>query len=523
MSISYRLMAIEDYDALVELWQTDEHIGFSESDEPGRIRRYLDRNPGCSFVASDGKKIVGTVLAGEDGRRGFINHLFVREGYRGQGIGRTLASLAERGLSETSSTKSYVFVKHENEGAVRFWQRRGYYLCDDFCTMRRSLSSERFETYEELDEDGVRSYLAARDLVPDNASLEVAEFGDGNMNHIFRVSWDGGSIIVKQSMPHGKIDVTCFEPVCRGVFESRYVRFYEGLLPEGWIEGRIYSDEVMALSVYEDYSALPTLRRQLMAGMPVEGFGSFCGRYLAHELFLSSTLGLGIDRKKQLEPSYSNLRSRKLTEDYILVSPFFDSPDNCVDDVSRPIVERMWSDDAACGAARLLAMEFVSNKQCLIHGDFHPGNIFGEAGSFVVSDFDFASWGPVSYDLGTMTGNLVLSYRTQKAGEAEAARASILTGLRELFDSFADELGTLLPDIDKSALDMLCDEIFAKALGYAGCTVAGRSYGYCRFPEILAIADDDIRAKVLSVLVDDARFLLTEAGDVSQLIDRLAR
>ena len=524
MGVTFRPMTIEDYDAAVALWKTDEHLGFSESDERARISRYLERNAGCSFVALDGDKIVGTVLAGEDARRAFINHLFVLERYRGQGIGRFLADLAEQALAKTSSTKSYVFVKHDNEAASRFWQQRGYYLCDDFCTMRRSLSEEPYASYVELDEAGVRNYLVSRQLVPAEAELSVEEFGDGNMNHIFRVAWQDSSLIVKQSMPHGKIDVTCFEPVCRGVFESRYVSFYEKVMPE-MVEGRLHADETMALSVYRDYSDFSTLRRELMAGRAVSGFGDFCGRYLARELFYSSVLGLGIERKKQLEPSFSNLRSRKLTEDYILVSPFFDSTDNCVDDVSRPLVEPLWADVEVSSAAKLLAMDFVSNKQCLIHGDFHPGNLFvGEKG-FVVSDFDFASWGPVAYDLGTMVGNLVLSHRTQSEGRgnADAVRAGICQELVVLYDSFKEELGRLVPELSAGAVQRFCEDVFVKSLGYAGCTVAGRSYGYCRFPEITSINDDAIRAKVLSVLLDDVRFLLLEARDVSELVERLCR
>lgn len=524
MSVTFRPMTIDDYDAAVALWRTDEHLGFSESDERARISRYLERNPGRSFVALDGEKVVGTVLAGEDARRAFINHLFVLEGYRGQGVGGSLADLAERALAGTSSTKSYVFVKHDNEAASRFWQQRGYYLCDDFCTMRRSLSDEPYAAYAELEEDGVRDYLVSRRLVPAAVEPSVEEFGDGNMNHIFRVAWEGGSLIVKQSMPHGKIDVTCFEPVCRGVFESRYVSFYERVMPE-MIEGRLLADETMALSVYRDYSDFSTLRRELMAGRAVSGFGDFCGRFLARELYHSSVLGLGIERKKQLEPSFSNLRSRKLTEDYILVSPFSDSPDNCVDDVSRPLVEPLWEDAEVSSAARLLAMDFVSNKQCLIHGDFHPGNLFvGERG-FVVSDFDFASWGPVAYDLGTMVGNLVLSHRTQREGRGDAAavRAGICREIVSLYDGFAEELGRLVPELSAGAVRRFCEGVFTQSLGYAGCTVAGRSYGYCRFPEITSITDDGIRAKVLTVLLDDVRFLLLETRDAHELVERLCR
>ena len=519
MCVAYRKMMPADYDDVISLWSSDPHIGVSESDERKRISRYLNLNDGCSFVAVDDDEIVGTVLAGQDGRRGFINHLFVSQEHRGQGIGRRLAELAEDGLAKTTSTKSYIFVKNDNELAIRFWQQRGYYLCDDFCTMRRSLSNASFKAYVELDENGVLDYLIANDLIDGVDSVVISEFGDGNMNHIFRVRNGDDSLIIKQSMPHGKIDVSVFEPVCRGVYEIRYVDLYEKYMPE-MIENRIHSDETMALSVYRDYSGYSTLRRELMANKPVNGFGVFCGRYLARALYYSSIFGLGIERKKQLEPTFSNVRSRKLTEDYILISPFFDSPDNCLDDVSRPFAEIIWNDNDVVSVSKLLAIDFVSNKQCLIHGDFHPGNLFVGDGMFVVSDFDFASWGPIAYDIGTMIGNLVLSYRTQCNTDV---RSSILNEMQTIFGAFKTEFAKLAPELTDNAIRHFCDDAMKKSLGYAGCTVAGRSYGYARFPEITSINDDEVRAKVLAALVDDIKFLMCDAQDVDGLIGYLKK
>lgn len=521
--VSYRPMAPGDYEQLVALWSSGAEMGFSESDTREHFEAYLARNEGCSFVAEVDGRIVGTVLAGEDARRGFINHLLVEPAFRGRGVGSELARLAEEALAGRSPTKAYVFVKHDNPDAVRFWQRRGYYLCDDFCTMRRSLSDEPYAAYRELDERGVVAYARSQGLVPDEVEVAAEEFGDGNMNHIYRLSWDGGSLIVKQSMPHGKIDVSCFEPVSRGVFESRYVRFYEGVMGDG-LERRVMSDETMALSAYEDYSSLTTLRRALLAQQPIDGAGAFLGRYLALELVHSSVIGLGIERKKELEPSFSNLRSRTLTEDYILVSPFFDSPDNCVDELTRPIVRMLWDDGRVVGRARLCAMEFVSNKQCLIHGDFHPGNIFLGGGRFVVSDFDFASWGPIAYDLGTMVGNLVISYRTQdsRGPRAGEERERIVRELRGLFTGFREGLAELAGgSIGAAAAEALAERAVRDSFAFAGCTVAGRSYGYCRFAEVTSIADDAERAKVLSVLVEDCRALMLEVRDEGGLVSML--
>lgn len=74
MSIVIREMTIQDYDEVLALWRTSEGVGLSDADSDEGVARFLDRNPGLSFVARDGEHLVGAVLCGHDGRRGYIHH-----------------------------------------------------------------------------------------------------------------------------------------------------------------------------------------------------------------------------------------------------------------------------------------------------------------------------------------------------------------------------------------------------------------------------------------------------------------
>ena len=60
-------------------------------DSKDDIARFLERNPGLSFVARDNGQLVGVVLCSHDGRRGYIDQLAVRKSHRRQGIGKGLA------------------------------------------------------------------------------------------------------------------------------------------------------------------------------------------------------------------------------------------------------------------------------------------------------------------------------------------------------------------------------------------------------------------------------------------------
>ena len=71
-----RSFHIEDFDAVIALWRRAKGVGLNESDTRRAITAFLRRNPNFSFVAEKAGRIVGAVLCGHDGRRGYLHHLF---------------------------------------------------------------------------------------------------------------------------------------------------------------------------------------------------------------------------------------------------------------------------------------------------------------------------------------------------------------------------------------------------------------------------------------------------------------
>ncbi len=128
-------MSMADYDEAYALWLVTEGMGLRPSDERQHIARYLQRNPGLSFVARDGDRLVGTVLCGHDGRRGYLQHLAVDRAYRRQGIGRALVAQVLEALRAININKCHLFVIKENTPAVAFWRRIGWHVRDDLVTM----------------------------------------------------------------------------------------------------------------------------------------------------------------------------------------------------------------------------------------------------------------------------------------------------------------------------------------------------------------------------------------------------
>ena len=126
MSITISRFTINAYDEVISLWKDCEGIGFSDADSKENIQKQLERNPGMSFVAYDNSKLVGAVLCGHDGRRGYIHHLGVYQDYRRQGIARSLIIKCLSMLASVGIQKCHTFVFNNNTDGVNFWESIGW-------------------------------------------------------------------------------------------------------------------------------------------------------------------------------------------------------------------------------------------------------------------------------------------------------------------------------------------------------------------------------------------------------------
>jgi hypothetical protein len=95
--------------------------------EPGLLLdRKLAQGDGLVFVADDDGKVVGAVVVGYDGVRGWIYHLAVGAARRGQGIGTALMRAAEAELTARGCPKINLQVRNTNAGVIAFYEALGY-------------------------------------------------------------------------------------------------------------------------------------------------------------------------------------------------------------------------------------------------------------------------------------------------------------------------------------------------------------------------------------------------------------
>lgn len=140
--VQLRIMTIEDYDKVYALWMSCKNMGFNNVDDSREgIEKYLKRNPTTCFVACEGESVVGVILSGHDGRRGFIHHMAVAESHRRQGLGTDLLDYALSALKEEGIKKVALLVFNRNEVGNAFWESQGFAARDDV-TYRNKLLAE---------------------------------------------------------------------------------------------------------------------------------------------------------------------------------------------------------------------------------------------------------------------------------------------------------------------------------------------------------------------------------------------
>ena len=97
------------------------------------------RNPDTCLVAINDAKIIGVIMVGNDGRRGYIYHTAVHPECRKQGIARKLVDSAMNELSALGINKVALVVFERNETGNEFWECQGFTVRNDLVYRNKAL------------------------------------------------------------------------------------------------------------------------------------------------------------------------------------------------------------------------------------------------------------------------------------------------------------------------------------------------------------------------------------------------
>lgn len=110
---------------MIALW---EEAGLTRPWNPpaADLQRSLDTPTSTVLGGYLDDQLVGTVMVGHDGHRGWVYYLAVADAHRGSGFGRVLMQAAEAWLIGRGAVKLQLMVRETNTAVVGFYDRLGY-------------------------------------------------------------------------------------------------------------------------------------------------------------------------------------------------------------------------------------------------------------------------------------------------------------------------------------------------------------------------------------------------------------
>jgi 5-methylthioribose kinase len=396
------------------------------------------------------------------------------------------------------------------------------------------MTEEDDMAYTSLNEETAREYARQKtDVFQDDAELECKEIGDGNLNMVFRI-WNTKdpkeSVIIKQSLPHARIDESIHAPLERARIESEMLVLHDRNCPG--LAPKIYDyDREMYAIAMEDLSDHIVLRKGLIQGTVYPKLAEHMGEFLARSLFFTSDLGMDPLEKKVLQKSFVNPDLCKITEDLVFSNPYFDADNNKIDPEIRERVVENWNDGDLKREVAKLKEKFMTQGQALIHGDLHTGSVFVTDQSTKAFDPEFGFFGPMGFDIGAILGNLILNHASQlwhKQDEKDrsAFRKYLLETFKGIWETFDRQFRELWKEHVRTPLESnplyledYMHRLLADASGYAGCKMTRRIVGLAQVADIRSIEDAQVRADAQIAVLDTARDFIMKRDQFTSIDD----
>ncbi len=123
--VKIRNFKTSDKDQVINLWNLCGLVVPSNNPEKD-IELKMSFQPELFFIAESDNIIIGSVMTGYDGHRGWLNYLGVHPDYRGTGCGRMLIEFSIQRLKDLNCPKINLQVRRSNSGVLDFYRKLGF-------------------------------------------------------------------------------------------------------------------------------------------------------------------------------------------------------------------------------------------------------------------------------------------------------------------------------------------------------------------------------------------------------------
>lgn len=410
------------------------------------------------------------------------------------------------------------------------------------------------QDYEALSPETLASRLGSVDSIRarlgDPAHWTVREVGDGNLNLVFIVDGPESSVIVKQALPYVRLVGDSWPlPLKRSFFEYNALVRQDARDP-GSVPQIYHFDEGQAIVAMEFLSPHAILRKVLIEGGRVEGLADMLGKFCARTLFRGSDLSMPTAKRKADAAMFlGNVEICDITENLVFSDPYFDAEMNHHTPALDPVVKILRADIDLKVTAQHMKWAFATNAETMLHGDLHSGSVMVTETETKVIDPEFATYGPMGFDIGMLIANFLMAYISQP-GHADTPGARddhqewILGVVADIWASFEAEFthlwrtertgmlyqASLFEDqghargAEQARIDRLA-AIWRDTLGFCGIEMHRRILSLAHNADFEKIENEAVRARLEARSLILGRTLAVRRGvitSMAQVID-LAR
>jgi 5-methylthioribose kinase len=376
--------------------------------------------------------------------------------------------------------------------------------------------------YHQLNHRSAAQYLKRAGVFPRTADLEVTEIGDGNINMVFRVREkdNSRSLILKHAIPYVRcVGESWPLTLDRIRIEADALEIQDRHVPK-LVPKVLHRNDEMALLVLEDLGRMEVMRKGMNKLRRYPLFAEHISTFMANVLFFTSDLFLPAREKKALSARFDNPLCG-ITEDLIFTEPYFDCPRNIVNPALRPYCKKVfWKKTALRLEASKLKEKFLTQGQCLIHGDLHTGSVLANATETKVFDTEFAFVGPAAFDPGLLVANFFINFIALNGKNFSREATSdyqryLLESVRDIYRLF--EL-KFRKNWDKHSQepafavagfqDYYLRQMFEDTLGFAAVEMIRRTHGLAHNNDVDEIEDLERRRDVQIAILETAEEIM---------------
>ena len=381
-----------------------------------------------------------------------------------------------------------------------------------------SIDENRFLHYFLMNAEDVPDYVFCRlpGYFDNDSDLISEEIGDGNLNYIFRVTDKNTkkTIIVKQAAEELRISKEMKISTDRGRIESEILSLQAEMAP-GYVPLVYLYDDIMCAICMEEMTGHEMMRTALIRHEIFPKFADQITDFLVNTLLFSSDIVMPHKEKERLSTRFVNPDLCEITHDLVYTEPYNDCRGRNIvsPGILKYVQEELYSDKKLHLEVAKLKNDFLTNAQCLIHGDLHTGSIFINKDHTFVFDPEFAFYGPAGYDIGNIIANLFFAWCHADAVEEDSDKRTafcdyILATIHDITDMFITKFKKAYHE-NVSDISFKTDEymeyylagILADTAGVAGLETIRRTVGMAGVKDIRSIEDTTKRERLEKILI----------------------